>query len=122
MKASVIAVGCAMCAWSMFGVTGGAIAEEETVSLDQVPAAVKTAIEKEVEGGKIIEIEKEEEDGKTVYEVEFEDDGETEEAAFTEDGKQVGGDDDDGEDDDKDGDKDDNDQDEDQDEDDDDKT
>ena len=45
--------------------------DEEQVTLDQVPAAVKATILKESAGGKITEIERETKDGKTVYEAEF---------------------------------------------------
>lgn len=92
-------VGCMAFALGMLGVVRVAMAKDETVSLDQTPAKVKSAIEKEVEGGKINKIEKDEYKGKTVYEVEYTDDGEVEEAAFTEDGKSVDEDDDDSSDD-----------------------
>jgi len=42
--------------------------EEEQVTLDQVPAAVKATIQSEAQGGTIEEIERENENGKTVYE------------------------------------------------------
>ncbi|MFH1748337.1 MAG: PepSY-like domain-containing protein [Planctomycetota bacterium] len=45
--------------------------QEQKVTLDQVPAAVKATILKESAGGKITEIESETKDGKTVYEAEF---------------------------------------------------
>ncbi|HUW20972.1 MAG TPA: PepSY-like domain-containing protein [Sedimentisphaerales bacterium] len=44
--------------------------EEEKLSIDQVPAAVKSTIVKEAAGGTIKEIETETEDGKTIYEAE----------------------------------------------------
>jgi hypothetical protein len=69
-------------------------AAEETVTLDQVPAAVKAAIEKKTVGGKIAKIEKDAYEGKTVYEVEYVKDGKELEAAFTADGKRVASDDD----------------------------
>ena len=45
--------------------------DEEPVTLDQVPAAVKATILKETAGAKITEIERETKDGKTVYEAEY---------------------------------------------------
>ena len=45
--------------------------DDDEVSLNEVPAAVKATILKETKGGKIKEIEREKEDGKIVYEVEF---------------------------------------------------
>ncbi len=45
--------------------------QEEEVTLNQVPAAVKATILKESAGGKITEIERETSNGKTVYEAEF---------------------------------------------------
>ena len=45
--------------------------DEEPVTLDQVPAAVKATILKEAAGAKITEIERETKDGKTVYEAEY---------------------------------------------------
>ncbi|MBN1345496.1 MAG: PepSY-like domain-containing protein [Phycisphaerae bacterium] len=45
-------------------------ADEEKVSLDQVPPAVKATILKEAQGGTIQEIERETKKGKTVYEAE----------------------------------------------------
>ena len=45
--------------------------QEEKVTLEQVPAAVKATMLKEPGGGKITEIEREMKNGKTVYEAEF---------------------------------------------------
>jgi len=49
--------------------------DEERVTLDQVPAAVKATILREAAGGEIKEIEVETEGGKTFYEAEFVRDG-----------------------------------------------
>ena len=49
--------------------------EEQTLTLDQLPAAVKEAVLKQANGAKIKEIEAETKKGKTVYEVTY---GETE--------------------------------------------
>lgn len=46
-------------------------ADEEEVTLDQVPAAVKATILKEAAGAEIKEVERETKDGKTIYEAEF---------------------------------------------------
>lgn len=46
-------------------------AQEEEVTLDQVPAAVKATILREAAGAEITEIEREVRNGKTVYEAEF---------------------------------------------------
>lgn len=43
----------------------------EDVTLEQVPAKVKEAIQKEVKDGKISEIERDKDDGIVVYEVEY---------------------------------------------------
>lgn len=43
--------------------------EEDQVSMDRVPKAVKAAILKHANGGKIKEVDREDEDGKVVYEV-----------------------------------------------------
>ncbi|MCH8804501.1 MAG: PepSY-like domain-containing protein [Planctomycetes bacterium] len=45
--------------------------DEQEVTLDQVPAAVKATILKESAGGKITEIERETKNGKVTYEAEF---------------------------------------------------
>ena len=45
--------------------------EGKAITLDQLPAAVKEAVVKQVANAKIKEIEEETKDGKTVYEVTF---------------------------------------------------
>ena len=69
-KRSVTAMLIGMGMMGGLAVTGLADDEEE-VSIDQVPAAVKATILKETANGKITEIERETEKGQTVYEVEF---------------------------------------------------
>jgi uncharacterized membrane protein YkoI len=59
---------------------------EETVTLEQVPAAVKATILKESAGGEIKEIEVETERGKTFYEAEFVRNGKTIEIKVAPDG------------------------------------
>lgn len=64
---------------------------EKTVSLDQVPAAVRETIHKQAEGAKIVEIEVSTEKKKMeVYEVEIEKDGKTVEFLVAADGKYLG--------------------------------
>ena len=59
---------------------------EKRVSLDQVPAVAKAAIEKETAGGTIKEIEQKQCCGKAAYEVEYRKDGRKVEVMFAEDG------------------------------------
>jgi uncharacterized membrane protein YkoI len=87
---------------SMAGVS--AVLADEEVSLQQVPAAVRTTIEKHVGDGRIAEIERETEHGQVVYEVEAVVDGREVEFLVSPTGKYLGAeaeddDDDDGEDD-----------------------
>jgi len=63
---------------------------EEEVSLDQVPAAVKATILKEAGGGTIKEIERETKNGKTVYEAEVIIDGKEIEIKVASDGTLLG--------------------------------
>lgn len=78
--------------------------EGKVITLDQLPAAVKEAVLKQVADAKIKEIEQETKDGKTVYEVTFGDTEVTFDAAGKVLKSKVEKDD---EDDDQDGDKDD---------------
>lgn len=64
--------------------------DEEQVTLDQIPAAVKATILKESAGGKITEIERETKNGKTVYEAEFLLDGNEIEIKVAPDGTLLG--------------------------------
>ncbi len=64
--------------------------QEEEVTLDQVPAAVKATILKESAGGKITEIERETKNGKTVYEAEFLRNGQEIEIKIAPDGTVLG--------------------------------
>ena len=63
-------IGLSVVGMMTFGAWAGN-ADEEEVTLEQVPAAVKATILKESAGGKITEIEREMKNGKTVYEAEF---------------------------------------------------
>ena len=66
---------------------GFAFAEKEVkVSLDKVPAKVKEAIQKQVQGGEIKEIERKGEGEKAVYEIEYLKDGKKAELCLTPEG------------------------------------
>ncbi len=62
---------------------------EEKVNLEQLPPAVKTAVEKETVGGTLKLIEKEKCHDKVVYEVKYLKDNRKVMVKFTEDGKVV---------------------------------
>ncbi|MFQ6133455.1 MAG: PepSY domain-containing protein [Armatimonadota bacterium] len=79
---AVLAIGLA--AWS------GGDDDEEQVSLDQVPPAVKATILKAAEGGTITEIEVETENGQTVYEAEVIIDGKEVDILVAPDGALLG--------------------------------
>lgn len=79
--------------------------DQQTLTLDQVPSAVKTAIEQQSQGGVVKEIEKSSQDGKTQFTVEIVMNGKQHEVLFAEDGKiiaQGAKDEDEGDDDDRD--------------------
>jgi uncharacterized membrane protein YkoI len=63
--------------------------DDVTVTLDQVPAAVKATIEKAAQGGKITEIEREGEGDKAVYEAEVVIEGKEYEIKVAADGKLI---------------------------------
>jgi hypothetical protein len=65
-------------------------ANEVTVPIDQVPAAVKTTLTEQAGDGKIVEVEKETSGGKTTYEADVEIGGKTYEVQVAEDGKLIG--------------------------------
>ncbi len=73
-------IGCA----SMHGEEGG---NEVTVSINEIPPAVRASLEHESVGGKITEIERETKDGKTVYSADIELSGVTWDITVAEDGK-----------------------------------
>ncbi len=64
-------------------------ADEVKVTLDQLPAAVKDTLLKEVGKGTISDIDKETEDGKTIYEADATIDGKNWEIKIAEDGKLI---------------------------------
>ena len=63
--------------------------EEVKVTLDQVPAAVKDTLQKQVGKGTITDIDKETEDSKTIYEADATIDGKNWEIKVAEDGKLI---------------------------------
>jgi uncharacterized membrane protein YkoI len=65
------------------------LAEEQKLTLDQVPAKAREALLKAAGGARITEIEKENEKGVEVYEAEWVVDGKEHELAVTADGKPV---------------------------------
>jgi uncharacterized membrane protein YkoI len=63
-----------------------ALALADSVPLEQVPAAVRAAIERELGDGRLEEIERETRDGRPVYEVEFTRNNKEHEVLIAEDG------------------------------------
>jgi len=61
----------------------------EKVSIDQLPAAAKTAIEREAAGGQIIDISRETKRGQTSYEVKIAKDGQESRVRIASDGTKV---------------------------------
>lgn len=63
-----------------------ALARADSVPLEQVPAAVRAAIERELGDGRLEEIDRETRDGRPVYEVEFTRNDKEHEVLIAEDG------------------------------------
>jgi len=80
----------ALCIWITPTDVDKALGDE--IPLDQVPNAVREAIEREASGGIITEIESESKDGRTIYEVEIEREGREIEIKIAEDGTLLGND------------------------------
>ena len=103
-------LGVAILALSVVAGTDLLSQDEEEVSLDAVPAAVKATILEEANGAEVEEVEREVEDGKVVYEAEFEVDGQEVEIEVAKDGtllsREIDDDEEDGDDDDGDEDED----------------
>jgi hypothetical protein len=59
----------------------------ENVGLEQLPAAVKTTVQREVKTGQILEIERDQKKGQPIYEIEFLDAGVKWEIHVAPDGK-----------------------------------
>jgi hypothetical protein len=73
---------------AVLGVAGLAAAlDDEKVTLEQVPAAARRALEQQAGGARITEIEREVERGVTVYEAEWVDHGTEREASVSADGE-----------------------------------
>lgn len=60
---------------------------QQTVKMEDLPAAVKTTVQREAKGQQIESIKKETEHGKTKYEVEFVSNGKGQEIEISESGK-----------------------------------
>jgi len=67
--------------------TGSVFADEDTIKVEDLPKAVRSAVKKKFPEGKLVSAAKEEEDGKTVFEVVVEDDGEKTDVAVSAKGK-----------------------------------
>ena len=75
---------------SLVAISCGMFGKKETdVTITQVPAPVRAAIEKVTTGSTVKSIEKIERNGKVTYEVEYVKEGKEIEAYFTEDGTQA---------------------------------
>ncbi len=61
--------------------------DDETLKLTDLPAPVRTTVQREVKQGTITDIEKDQENGNVVYEVEFTDGGKNWEIDVAPDGK-----------------------------------
>jgi hypothetical protein len=68
-------------------VAGSAFADEESIKVEDLPKAVRSAVKKKFPEGKLVSAAKEEEDGKTVFEVVVEDDDEKMDVAVSAKGK-----------------------------------
>lgn len=80
-----------MATLGLAGALGSVIGQaEETVSLDQVPSAVRDTIRKHAGDKTIVKIEEEMEGGKAVYEVELDVNGQEEEFQIAPDGTYLG--------------------------------
>ncbi|HEY3066238.1 MAG TPA: hypothetical protein VGL09_10640 [Methylomirabilota bacterium] len=66
-----------------------AVKDEKPISMDQLPAAARTALEKEAKGGTIGQVMQETEKGKMVYEAEITKDGKQRYVSVSQDGKIV---------------------------------
>ena len=75
----------------MLAVSGCALFGEDecdkVITMNDLPAAVKVAAEKEVAGCKILEVEEEMEHGKVVYAITYDDAGTKMEIEYSPDGK-----------------------------------
>ncbi len=70
--------------------SSAASAQEEKVKIEDVPPAVKTAIEKAVGGGKLVDIGEVTANGKKTYEIEMQVDGKEIDVVFDATGKEIG--------------------------------
>ena len=82
-----VAVALALSLGTAWTPAASAAGDEQKMSLEQVPAAVKATVEKEAKGGTIGEVTKETEKGKTFYEAQITKDGKARWVHVREDGK-----------------------------------
>lgn len=75
-------------AWLLVAASGCA-GHETTVTLNDLPPAVRATLEKETAGGTVTEIEKETKNGKVVYSADAKIDGKEYDIAIAEDGKLI---------------------------------
>jgi uncharacterized membrane protein YkoI len=61
--------------------------QNQKLTMEELPAAVKTTVQRETQGKKVESITKEQKDGKTVYEIEVSSNGKGHEIQISESGK-----------------------------------
>jgi hypothetical protein len=66
---------------------GVALADDDDVTLNQLPPPVKATVQREIKGGQILDLERDTKQGKVVFEVEFVEGGKNWEIHVAEDGK-----------------------------------
>ena len=66
---------------------GSAFADEDSIKVEDLPKAVRSAVKKKFPEGKLVSAAKEEEDGKTIFEVVVEDDDTKLDVAFSAKGR-----------------------------------
>ncbi|HMJ16741.1 MAG TPA: PepSY domain-containing protein [Polyangiaceae bacterium] len=79
-----LAIGLAAAA---LGVGPNLAAADQTLKLDELPAPVRSTVQREVKKGTITDIEKDHENGNVVYEIEFDEGGKNWEIDVAPDGK-----------------------------------
>jgi len=78
----VAAIGVVVSGCTLFGKGDNA----KTITMNQLPGAVKTAAEKEIADSKIIEVERELKDSMTIYAITYNDNGREMEVEYSPDG------------------------------------
>lgn len=82
-----IVVRFAVLSLSLMIAAGSAFADEDSIKVEDLPKAVRSAVKKKFPEGKLVAASKETEDGKTIFEVVVEDDGAKIDTAFSAKGK-----------------------------------